>query len=232
MLALLEARPKLRFARRAAEQGGLARVGSGDLAARRHQGAWRSPSHLRPRLLAVCADFFGWYWRYTGALLPLQWNCMASQCLEGNLTGGQGGQRWVRQPPGPPWPCCLPAGSAAGHMMRAAPVAAPGQLPTCMSPSLPCLPLLCLQWAAWRHASCISHGTNPSTVRSQAPPATTCCAACRSCGGGRRGSRRRRERRQAGAADHAAWPHWWCRLFATCLAPKLPTGSISRSLLF
>lgn len=28
------------------------------------------------------------YYRYTGATLPLQWNCMTDDCLEGNYTGG------------------------------------------------------------------------------------------------------------------------------------------------
>ena len=32
-------------------------------------------------------DFFGWYYRYTGATLPLQWNCQAEQCLDGSRTG-------------------------------------------------------------------------------------------------------------------------------------------------
>ncbi|KAL4446764.1 hypothetical protein ABPG77_008008 [Micractinium sp. CCAP 211/92] len=33
-------------------------------------------------------DFFGWYYRYTGATLPLQWNCQAEQCLENSATVG------------------------------------------------------------------------------------------------------------------------------------------------
>lgn len=33
-------------------------------------------------------DFFGWYYRYTGTTLPMQWNCQAEQCLDGNLTVG------------------------------------------------------------------------------------------------------------------------------------------------
>lgn len=27
------------------------------------------------------------YYRYTGTTLPMQWNCQAEQCLDGNLTG-------------------------------------------------------------------------------------------------------------------------------------------------
>ena len=79
MVALLDAHPKLRFAHLTAKH-----------ATAKHATAKHAAGGIGSSLDDGTAEqaFFGWYYRYSGATLPLQWNCQAEQCLQGGRTGG------------------------------------------------------------------------------------------------------------------------------------------------
>ena len=69
--------------------GRLARYrGRGSCQGRRLISRWQRCCSRPCSTLPLLALLVPRYYRYTGTTLPMHWNCQATQCLDGNLTGG------------------------------------------------------------------------------------------------------------------------------------------------